>query len=114
MILCLIAEPLYITLHLIQTANITIDESVHELVKKLANGSLILYDLHRYRLYVPEQPLRIMQPRIIGKNKHKINKYTQYYYKNINILILNKSLREEQLYWSNFKKLCKHYKLYII
>lgn len=67
----LIAEPLYVTLHLIQTVNMTIDESIQELVKKLANGSLILYDLHRYRLYVPEQPLRIMQPRTTGENKHK-------------------------------------------
>lgn len=54
------------TLHLIQSGNITTDESIQDLVKKLADGSLILYDLHRYRLYVPEQPLRIIQPRNTG------------------------------------------------
>jgi len=63
-----IGDPIYVTLHLMQTVNITIDESIQDLVKKLADGSLILYDLHRYRLYVPEQPLKIMQPRNIGKN----------------------------------------------
>lgn len=63
---------MYITLHLMQSTNITTDESIQDLVKKLADGSLILYDLHRYRLYVPEQPLRIMQPRNIGKIKSEL------------------------------------------
>lgn len=49
--------------------NITTDESIQDLVKKLSDGSLMLYDLHRDRLYVPEQPLRIMQPRNPGNNK---------------------------------------------
>lgn len=61
---------MYVTIHLMQTVNITVDESIQELVKKLANGSLILYDLHRNRLYVPEQLLRIIQPRTTGKNEH--------------------------------------------
>ncbi|XP_029343154.1 uncharacterized protein LOC100569014 isoform X2 [Acyrthosiphon pisum] len=69
----IMSEPMYITLHLIQNVNITTDESIHDLVKKLADGSLIVYDLHRFRLYVPEQPLRIIQPRSLefsetGKN----------------------------------------------
>ncbi|XP_060835068.1 uncharacterized protein LOC132918035 [Rhopalosiphum padi] len=69
----IMSEPMYITLHLMQNVNITTDESIHDLVKKLADGSLILYDLHRFRLYVPEQPLRIIQPRNLefsetGKN----------------------------------------------
>lgn len=59
---------MYITLHLMQNVNITTDESIQDLVKKLADGSLIIYDLHRFRLYVPEQPLRIIQPRNLGKN----------------------------------------------
>jgi len=63
-----VGEPMYITLHLMQNVNITTDESIHDLVKKLADGSLIIYDLHRFRLYVPEQPLRIIQPRNFGKN----------------------------------------------
>lgn len=50
-----------------QNVNITTDESIQDLVKKLADGSLIVYDLHRFRLYVPEQPLRIIQPRNLGK-----------------------------------------------
>lgn len=50
-----------------QTENITTDETIQDLVKKLADGSLILYDLHRHRLYVPEQPLRIIQPRNTGR-----------------------------------------------
>jgi len=61
---------MYITLHLIQNVNISTDESIHDLVKKLADGSLILYDLHRFRLYVPEQPLRIIQPRNLGKYEY--------------------------------------------
>ncbi|XP_050434452.1 uncharacterized protein LOC126841823 isoform X2 [Adelges cooleyi] len=56
-------EPVYITLHLIQTTNITTDEPIQILAKKLSDRSLILYDLHRSRLNVPEQPLRIVQPR---------------------------------------------------
>lgn len=63
-----IGEPMYLSMHLMQNFNISTDESIQDLVKKLADGSLILYDLHRYRLYVPEQPLRIMQPRNTGKN----------------------------------------------
>ncbi|VVC24570.1 PKD/REJ-like domain [Cinara cedri] len=59
----MMSDPIYVTLHLMQTVNFTTDESIQDLVKKLSDGSLILYDLHRYRLYVPEQPLRIMQPR---------------------------------------------------
>lgn len=59
---------MYITLHLMQNVNITTDESIHDLVKKLADGSLIVYDLHRFRLYAPEQQLRIIQPRHTGKN----------------------------------------------
>lgn len=68
---------MYITLHLMQAGNITTDETIQDLVKKLADGSLILYDLHKYRLYVPEQPLRIMQPRNMGKTKieYLINLY---------------------------------------
>lgn len=62
-----IGEPMYITLHLMQNVNITTDESIQDLVKKLSDGSLIIYDLHRFRLYVPEQPLRIIQPRNLGK-----------------------------------------------
>jgi hypothetical protein len=65
-------------MHLMQNLNISTDESIQDLVKKLANGSLILYDLHRYRLYVPEQPLRIMQPRNTGKNVQK-NNYNEPY-----------------------------------
>lgn len=70
-------EHMYITLHLMQAGNITTDETIQDLVKKLADGSLILYDLHKYRLYVPEQPLRIMQPRNMGKTKieYLINLY---------------------------------------
>ncbi|KAL4120652.1 hypothetical protein QTP88_013303 [Uroleucon formosanum] len=69
----IMSEPMYITLHLMQNVNITTDESIQDLVKKLADGSLIVYDLHRFRLYVPEQPLRIIQPRNLefsetGKN----------------------------------------------
>lgn len=64
----IVGEPMYITLHLMQNINITTDESIHDLVKILADGSLIVYDLHRFRLYVPEQPLRIIQPRNLGKN----------------------------------------------
>lgn len=62
---------MYVNLHLIQNGNVTTDETIQDLVKKLADGSLILYDLHRYRLYVPEQPLRILQPRNSGKNNTK-------------------------------------------
>ncbi|KAL5243643.1 hypothetical protein ACI65C_011053 [Semiaphis heraclei] len=69
----IMSEPMYITLHLMQNVNITTDESIQDLVKKLSDGSLIIYDLHRFRLYVPEQPLRIIQPRNLeisetGKN----------------------------------------------
>lgn len=64
----IVGEPMYITLHLMQNVNITTDESIQDLVKKLADGSLIVYDLHRFRLYVPEQPLRIIQPRNLGNN----------------------------------------------
>lgn len=54
-----------------QTGNITTDETIQDLVRKLADGSLILYDLHKHRLYVPEQPLKIIQPRNSGKKiKH--------------------------------------------
>lgn len=73
-------NPIYVTMHLIQADNITTDESIQDLVKKLADGSLILYDLHTYRLYVPEQPLRIMQPRSMGKNAG--NKNNQIFYFN--------------------------------
>lgn len=75
-LLLVIGEPIYVSMHLMQNFNISIDESIQELVKKLADGSLILYDLHRYRLYVPEQPLRIMQPRNTGKNV-QINNYIE-------------------------------------
>lgn len=60
---------MYVNLHLIQNDNVTTDDTIQDLVKKLADGSLILHDLHRYRLYVPEQPLRILQPRNSGNNK---------------------------------------------
>lgn len=63
----IVGDPIYVTLHLMQTENITTDKTIQDLVKKLADGSLILYDLHRHRLYVPEQPLRIMQPRNTGR-----------------------------------------------
>ncbi|XP_015378058.1 PREDICTED: uncharacterized protein LOC107172285 [Diuraphis noxia] len=65
----IMSEPIYITLHLMQNVNITTDESIQDLVKKLADGSLIIYDLHRFRLYVPEQPLRIIQPRNLEINE---------------------------------------------
>lgn len=70
-IIIIIGEPMYVTLHLMQTGNITTDETIQDLVRKLADGSLILYDLHKHRLYVPEQPLKIIQPRNSGKKiKH--------------------------------------------
>ncbi|XP_050543471.1 uncharacterized protein LOC126906741 [Daktulosphaira vitifoliae] len=64
----ILSDPVYIVLHLSQITNITTDGTIQELARKLSDRSLMLYDLHRSRLFVPEQPLRIIQPRILETN----------------------------------------------
>lgn len=94
-------------MRLMQTVNITIDDSIQDLVKKLADGSLILYDLHRYRLYVPEQPLKIMELRNTGKTENIIdyNEYT-YFIQTNKIIIYQYSLIYLLIYHNAIHSIC--------